>query len=244
MRACRLGVLGLFVIASPAWAGPILVLKEAATVSAAAQVTTIDGVTHVVSDEASGGILVHPTRSGIAANARDQCSGSGAAINESRGLIEFTVSIGGHTDCAADEGILDFGSSASAVLDMTFRPEADHFLDFSFYPTGGIVDVFLVDLTSRALAYQRQRAQYGVQESYAFANNHVYRLVARGMDPLSQGDPYADFSLMFRDSNGEGLGFAPAPVPEPMTMTLMGTGIAGLAVRRWRQRRRYPDDQL
>jgi len=32
--------------------------------------------------------------------------------------------------------------------------------------------------------------------------------------------------------------FVPVPVPEPMTMTLMGTGIAGLVVRRWRQRRK------
>ena len=58
-------------------------------------------------------------------------------------------------------------------------------------------------------------------------DNHVYRLVASGVDRLSPGDPYLDFSLNFRDGNFDGLDFAPAPVPEPMTMTLMGTGHRG-----------------
>jgi hypothetical protein len=62
-------------VSSSVSAGPILVLKDVATVSAASHATGVDGVTRIVANQESGSILTNPTRTGIFTGSRDQCTG-------------------------------------------------------------------------------------------------------------------------------------------------------------------------
>ena len=251
MRTLCVWVVALVLYSAPVFAAPILIYREVETVMTLASVTGLDGVTHTETDAAIGSVLSDDFVTSV---------GSGAKISDVDGLLggypgtliagtegsiseagypgepSLQVGLSGYASCDGLE-VADCYSAGRATVDVTFRASDEHTL--RLHPYSGTVSMALLDLTSHSIIHQGDLPYYS-DFHFDFPNNHLYRFVASSSVLALDGDPYGDFSVDFFDRvTGVSADFASAPVPEPMTMTLLGSGIGGLAVRRWRQRRKF-----
>lgn len=237
------------VSASTADAAVIWLYKEIETLSASVSVTGPDGVTHVNSQEVTGSLWSDPLASSAGADADPSALalpaeyydgmmglGSSARVDEAGSSLWFS-SATGYGEC---NDLACTAGTATASVDLTFRPDEQSALRARYLPVGGSVDAMLADLTTGAIVHQVHVTDSWSYDPfvYEFTDNHLYRFVAAGsaMSPPA-GDPYADFGIHFYDRvTFEDADIA--PVPEPLSLVLVGTGIAGMAARKRFARKR------
>jgi hypothetical protein len=135
-----------------------------------------------------------------------------------------------------DNGRYNYQPIADLGVSWKFIVDTDVNLHLAALFEEGPVDAgfTLTNLTvGTSLSRSLSSSGFGVaSEQVTLHPGYVYSLEAL-IHSTQGGDGSVASFVVSADTD-----FVPAPVPEPMTMTLMGTGIAGLVARRWRQRRK------